>query len=130
MAQANDFDWVTAQAACSSASVFERLRMQIEQDVKIRQALRPKNALYDFRFVSEGKRFVVIVEGNEIYKAVRFSLSDTAIDVHDAAVERPMFQASLTLGDDGECRLKVGDKEYDFWQFRKLALEDVFFDGL
>jgi hypothetical protein len=33
----------------------------------------------------------------------------------------------LTLSDDGNCHLRVGETEYTFWQFRKLALHDLFF---
>ena len=44
--------------------------------------------------------------------------------MHDGA-DKLMFDATLTLNDKGECRLKIGEKELDFWQFRKLALEDL-----
>ena len=36
----------------------------------------------------------------------------------------------LTLADDGECKFRVGNAEYDFWQFRKLALEDILFTSV
>jgi hypothetical protein len=36
----------------------------------------------------------------------------------------------LTLSQEGECRLKVDGVEYSFWQFRKLALEPIFFDAV
>jgi hypothetical protein len=36
----------------------------------------------------------------------------------------------VTLNDEGECRLKVGDDELEEWQVLKRALETLFFgDG-
>jgi hypothetical protein len=36
-------------------------------------------------------------------------------------------KATLTLNDMGECRLKINGQEREFWQFRRTALEDLFF---
>jgi hypothetical protein len=32
----------------------------------------------------------------------------------------------IVLGDKGECRLKVGDRNLTFWQFRMMALQRLF----
>jgi hypothetical protein len=46
----DNFDWVTAIASCSVASVFARLRVQVGEDVRKRQELHPQAAHYGFRF--------------------------------------------------------------------------------
>jgi hypothetical protein len=125
-----DFDWVRERAECSPGPIFERLRMQVKRDVETRRKIAGDASPYKFSFVSEGKSFAAVVDGSSVYRAVRFTLNDDGITVYNGAIEREMFRATLTLADDGECRLKVGEKEYDPWQFRKLALEDAFFDGL
>jgi hypothetical protein len=82
-----------------------------------------------FSMVSEGRRFTVQVEGkNNLYRGVTFGLTLAGITVHSAAYGNDLlYDATLTLSDDGECRLKVNDKEYDLWQFRKLVLQGIFF---
>jgi hypothetical protein len=41
---------------------------------------------------------------------------------------KTILEGTLSLSDETECRLKVGDKELTFWQFRKRALENLFFN--
>jgi hypothetical protein len=41
-----------------------------------------------------------------------------------------LYEGKLTLSNDGDCKLKVGDTEYSLWQFRKLTLEDVLFTSV
>jgi hypothetical protein len=38
-----------------------------------------------------------------------------------------LLEAGLTLNDEGECRLRTGEQELTFWQFRKRALYNLFF---
>ena len=40
------FNWVTERSACSLPKVFNTLRSQVEEDVKTRNAQRPKNSPY------------------------------------------------------------------------------------
>ena len=121
-----EFDWVTARAKCSVANLFEALKLEVKQDVEIREALCAKGSHYGFDFVAEGKMFSAIVQGNKIHHAVTFSLEDQLISVRNEN-DAVMFRAVPTLNDDGRCLLKVGDKEYELWQFRKKALESLFF---
>jgi hypothetical protein len=126
-----DFDWVKERHSCSPSIVIEKLRLQVQDDVEKRTALmtQAEKERMKFEIVSEGRRFTVQVEGkNQLYRGVTFSLTVAGIAVHDAAYgENLLYEAALTLSDDGECRLKVKDKEYDLWQFRKLVLQDIFF---
>ena len=122
-----NFDWVTARAGCSPVEAFERLRLQIEKDIKTRQSLARK----DRKFSMEGadvESFSVLVEGSDVRTVVRFSLSDRGNIVVRDATGSTMFEAVLTLSDDGECRLKINGKEYDFWQVLRKALEGIFFE--
>jgi hypothetical protein len=124
-----DFNWVAARAECSPIQVAERLRLQIANDLEIRKSLMTpvEQQRYRFSMASEGRRFSVSVDGNDVYRGVRFSLVSDGIVVHNVVNDALLHEARLTLSNDGECRLKVGEKEYDLWQFRKLVLEDIFF---
>src|SRR5258706_16212487 len=78
-----DFDWVTARSACSLATIFEQLKMDLQADVEKRQALREEFAHYGFKVVNRDKRVAVVVEGNGIYDSVLFDRGDTDIVVVD-----------------------------------------------
>lgn len=125
-----DFDWVVARGECSPESAFERLKLQVEQDIAARKAQRLQGAVYGFNLISEGDAFTVRLEGNNVLKkSVTFRQSNVGVDVFDAT-GRVMLNAVLTLNDQGECRFKVNGKEKDFWQIRHAALEDLFFGDL
>jgi hypothetical protein len=38
-----------------------------------------------------------------------------------------MFDVTLTFNNEGECRLTVNGDERDFWQVRRMALEELLF---
>ena len=40
-----------------------------------------------------------------------------------------MFEVTLTFADEGECRLNVNGEDREFWQVRRMALEELFFRG-
>jgi hypothetical protein len=128
---ASDFDWVSARASCSALLMFQRLRMQVQADAVKRNEIRTANEKekYLFRFVSEDGVFVVSVDGQclETEIGVGFRRTPTGIEVFTPADNKPLFKADVTLSNDGECRMKIGEMEYNCWQFRKKALEDVFF---
>jgi hypothetical protein len=69
----------------------------------------------------------VAVDGPGIAgQAIRFKLNPPKIEVLDANDAR-LFDATVTLSDDGECRFMVDGAEREFWQLRKRALEDLFY---
>jgi hypothetical protein len=125
-----NFDWVKARAECSSAAIFAKLRMSIEADVEIRNALRQRDEIF-FRFVaSSNSRFAVASEEPITRMSggtIVFTVASGAIMATDGT-GKDLFVSRPTLGDDGECRLKIGDKTFDLWQIRKMALEDLFFN--
>ena len=122
----DDFDWVNARANCSPAFVFEKLRLLIENDVELRNRLRAKDTPF-FKVVSGANRsrFSVVSESISVHQTVVFSLTNSEISA--TGINGPIFNATVTLSNDGTCRAKISQKEYDLWQLRKMALEDLFF---
>jgi hypothetical protein len=126
-------DWIKQRSDCSLPKVFATLRPQIEQDVKTRNSLRPKTAPYEFSMTENLNEITVRLQADgpqgELQKSVIFDLQDHAISVRDDAGNR-LFEVTLTFDDTGKCRLNVNGEERDFWQVRRLALEDLMFRGL
>ncbi|MGB8112155.1 MAG: hypothetical protein WCF22_00200 [Candidatus Sulfotelmatobacter sp.] len=125
---AAEFDWVTERAACSLPRVFSTLRSQIEHDVNRRNSLRPNYAPYQFSIGEDTHAIIVRLEADEIHNSVVFTLADHAIIVRDDQGNR-IFDVTVSFDDAGKCRLKVNGEERDFWQVRRMALEDLMFRG-
>jgi hypothetical protein len=124
-----EFDWVTARSDCSLGAIFEKLRVQVGEDVKKRQALRGQGAqYYGFTLLEEPKSVGVMLEHmhDDLHRIVRFRLAKNAIEVVDEN-GKVKFVATPTLNDEGECRLKIEGIDRDLWHLRKLALEELFF---
>jgi hypothetical protein len=85
---------------------------------------------YRFKTGSQNWMFWVSVLGGAIDKAVAFHRTTTGIEVRDAGNDAVILKGELTLSNDGECKFKVGENTYSFWQFRKLALEDLLFTSV
>ena len=129
-ASVESFDWVKALSACSVFEVFERLRLQVKSDVETRDAQRemPRDQHYAFGFVSNGREFSAVVRGHKISGSVIFSLDipSQSIKVRNEK-DVLLLDATTTINDEGECRLKVKGQERELWQVRKMALESLFF---
>ncbi|MGA6987224.1 MAG: hypothetical protein WBZ01_14310 [Terriglobales bacterium] len=122
------FDWVTERSSCALPKVFKVLRLQVEEDVKTRNALRPNNSPYEFSVAANGDDFTVLLKAKDMHRAVVFTLAEHAILVReDKGI--PMFDVTATFGDEGECRLKVNGEERALWQVRRMALEGLLFRG-
>jgi len=122
-----DFDWVKARSECSLSGIFEKLRMQVKEDIDIRNSQLPALNHYSFRLISQGTMFAAIVEGNNIHGAVRFTYNvSRLIFVHDDK-ERELMRAFVTLNNDGKCMVRINEQEYELWQMRKMALERLLF---
>jgi hypothetical protein len=120
-------NWVSARATCSIGSLFEQLKIQLKSDIDIRQALvKGPPFFFAFRYVAENNTVAALLEGHRLHESVVFRLNDNAIEVMDKD-HKLLLTAAATLNDEGECRLKVGDQELELWQFRKRALENLFF---
>jgi hypothetical protein len=126
---ASSFDWVTQRSSCSLPKVFNTLRLQVEEDVKTRNSLRPNYSPYEFSLTEDTTEFSVLLKAKELQKSVTFSLADNAIKVRDDQGAQ-MFEVTLAFDDTGNCRLNVNAQERDFWQVRRMALEDLMYRGL
>jgi hypothetical protein len=122
----NDFDWVSALSKCSLAGIFEQLKEQVADDVEKRKSMGGGEG---YEVTISANRIAVInkmAELGVIRNAVVILLTEGAIEVQDK--DRQMkFKGTPTLNEKGECRLQVAGKETEFWHFRKMALEDLFF---
>ncbi len=130
----NNFDWVSAHAACSVSKVFHQLQLEIRTDIETRNRLSTENekSKYFYTCASNGNSLSVFIESQSVEVegiGVRFTRTPKGIDAYSLA-ERLLFSGTVTLSNDGQCRIKVGEIEYNFWQFRKLTLEDVFFTNV
>ena len=121
-----NFDWVTERSSCALPKVFKELRLQVEEDVKTRNALRPDNSPYEFSVAEHGEDFSVILKAKDVLRSVVFTLAAHAIVVRDDKGDR-MFDVTATFGDEGHCKLKVNADERNLWQVRRMALEDLLF---
>ncbi len=118
------FDWVTERSSCSLPKVFNTLRVQVEEDVKTRNALRPSYSPYEFSMKEDNGEFAILLKAKELQRSVVFPLAEHAILVRDDKTN-PMFEVTATFSDEGECRLKVNGEERNFWQVRRMALEEL-----
>jgi hypothetical protein len=125
----SNFDWITERSSCSVPKVFNTLRLQVEADVKTRNGLRPEHSPYEFSITEDTGEFRVVLKAKELQQAVAFNLADHSIIVRDNAGNQ-MFEVTVTFDDAGRCRLNVNAQEREFWQVRRMALEDLMFRGL
>jgi hypothetical protein len=127
--ETREFDWISRRSECSLPKIFASLRSQIQQDVNTRNSLRPKTAPYEFSVGEDINEITVRLRAREIEKWVAFTLADHAISIRDDQGNR-LFEVTVTFDDAGHCRLNVNGQERDFWQVRRMALEDLMFRGL
>lgn len=121
-----EFRWVKALAECSPFQVLKFLQDGCQQDVQDRNEQRSEGDAFGFKITSTANHFRVLREGNRISSSVKFEASPTGISVSDDN-DIVILQAILTVNDEGQCRLRIGNDEVTFWQFRRRALQDLFF---
>jgi hypothetical protein len=122
----NNLDWVTGRFACSLAGVFKTLRLEVEEDVKTRNSLRPPNSPYEFSILDADGSFTVTLEAQAVSKSVTFHLGEHSIQVRTEKGE-PKFELTLGYSTEGECQLKVNQEAREYWQVRRMALEELMF---
>jgi hypothetical protein len=122
------FDWVTQRSSCSPPNVFKELRLQIEDDVKTRNGLRPNYAPYEFSVSDIEGGFKVLLKSKDVEMAVTFILAEHGILVRDDKGVQ-MFEVKLAFSDQGECQLMVNGEARPYWQVRRMALEELMFRG-
>jgi hypothetical protein len=131
----DEFDWVSAQAKCSTASMFERLRTRVREDVQRRNGVFDRHDGWKFEFHDEGDLFEVSravqsgLSGSNVGAAVRFERVGRRIHVQGEDIDID-FTAMVTLDPTGVCRFVVGEAMYSEWEVRRLALEQLFFEEI
>ncbi len=129
-----NFDWVTARQQCSLQEVFEALRLGIREDVETRNADLPENPDPDkatLKVIEKGKTIRVYwhdMYGQYTHLFVEFTMTSQNITVKDD--DKTLFEATIGLNDDGDCKVIVFGKQYDLWQVRRKALEHLLFKVL
>jgi hypothetical protein len=121
-----NFDWVTERANCSLGVVFDRLL----EDTRADAATRNKQ-MGPVRLEVDAKPQVFTVFATDVKTSrvtrVEFQLGANTIEVVALDGGTLRLSAGLSLGDDGVCRLVVGGAGLLPWQFRRRALEGLFF---
>ena len=125
------FNWVSALSECSLTKVFEQLVLDIEEDVRTRNAALPAGTCYAFAVLRRNGLVSVFMDAKNCLiqpgpAAVKFSLAERAISVTDSA-NKEIVTATVTFNKDRQCRFKVGAEEWEPWRFRMVALQDLFF---
>lgn len=120
------FNWVTERSNCSLPKVFQTLRAQVEDDVKTRNDLRPANSPYEFSVEVNGTDFSVVLVAGDVRSSVVFALSEHGIFVRSGE-GNPMFEIALNFTAEGGCKLVVDGQPCEFWQVRRMALEELLF---
>jgi hypothetical protein len=124
------FDWVHARSECSLPHIFKELEQGVRDDIEVAQSLVPPR--YEIKFSmaqSSMKRFSTIRVDDPmrgISSSVDFVCTRDKIETYDENSQL-LLSASLTLNNEGKCRLLVNDTELTQWQFRRKALEKLFF---
>ncbi|MGO9338737.1 MAG: hypothetical protein ACLPY1_14650 [Terracidiphilus sp.] len=123
------FDWVAGRSDCSLPKVYRTLMAEVEEDVKVRNALRPDLAPYEFSIEEKLDSFAVHLRASEFHRSVTFVLEEHAIVVLDNSGNQ-MFEVTLSFTDDGKCRMNAKQQSRESWQVRRMALEDLLFRSL
>ncbi len=117
------FDWVTNRANCSLRDAYTRAKTDVQQDAVIMNTLAQREV---FQFKDNGEAFSIFVKNDAAHApTVEFKLSGDCIVISFDGKE--LVKATVTLNDTGKCTLVVDGKEIEDWQFRKMALEPLFF---
>lgn len=116
-------DWVTARSKCTLHTLFEQLKTGVERDTETRHAI-PGEAS-GFRFVANGRTFFVAMNCDDVRHTVKFQLGRKTIAV--TLDDEPLLEGEAMFCDDGICRLSVDGVPLELWQFRRRALERLFF---
>jgi hypothetical protein len=120
----DDFSWVDAVEACSYAKVFVELRAGVEEDVTVRNRQLGQNS---FGVTApKPESFTVYRDNPTSPNAVRFDCAKGAIRAV-ALGGGPDIIVRLKVNMSGHCRLVIKKQEYEQWEFRKMALEGLFF---
>jgi hypothetical protein len=116
-------DWVTERAKCSLTAIFLALKEGVKRDVDAQNDL---NGHPQLNYRDQDDRLQVYKRDGSGLESVAFALRSNKIEVLDTNGAL-IFEATITLNDLGECKLRVQNQERELWQVRRQALEQLFF---
>lgn len=122
----SNWDWVTAREKCSIVKMFELLGLEASSNVEVMNSLLADRGSNLWEFVTTNAAFSVSRREFTGLVGVRFALRGNQIHAEGQGVKVSLM-ASLTLNDEGECRLLVGAEQLDRWQFLRRSLEPLLF---
>ena len=128
----DDFDWVSAQSACTAEAMFERLRQGAQKDVDRRNSLAGEDGIR-YELHDDGDQFEVSRVAQSGFSTaktlafVTFTREGRRINVAGDGVDVD-FTLIVAVNAEGMCHYFLGEIEYAEWQIRKLALEHLFFE--
>ncbi len=133
-----ELDWVTERAKCTIRSVFKRLLHEIVVDVARRNdhltdSQKSNGVCFSVKEEDE-EAFVVERKGQGYAGAVSFVILGSFISA-TSGVGSGTIQATIGMNDSGRCMLRIPKvngqateyHEIETWQFRKKAMESLFF---
>lgn len=127
---ADNFDWVSAQAACTPQQMFTRLLEGARQDVDRRNSSnfgRDDGWRFEVNADDDDRFEVSRVAGSKSSAFVTFERVGPRINISGDGVDVELF-AIVSINPHGACRYFVGETEYLGWEIRKLALDLLFFE--
>lgn len=124
-----ELDWVEKRAACTATRSFNELRKGINNDIAVFNSIRklPPDQQFAGDMTSDGSTICVGQHGTQVRPIVYIRLVENTIVVRDM-VKQINWSVEPKLNQEGRCILKLKDgPELEQWQFRKKALEGLFF---
>lgn len=122
-----ELNWVERRVACTVATVFNELRTGIESDIAAINATKPLSEQFSANPLQSGMGIVIGQPRRVPNRRVLVALSDHNIEVRHEA-KGTNWSAIVGLNNEGRCILRLEDgAELEQWQFRKRALEGLFF---
>lgn len=130
-----ELDWVQARMSCTVAEVFNKLWLAIEIDVATLNAAKKLSEDLQFKVDRHPDGGTICVWQPKKVPSTRVLIT-AAADKIKVTQESDTKNWSVTLGlnDEGRCILRLCDEkgeptafEMEHWQFRKKALESLFF---
>ena len=121
----DDFNWVENRNSCTADKMYHLLRAGVESDVRTRNEQRKAE---DFTIYSSTDGSFS-VRKQALMGGVTFSVSDGKISAtEESTIDRIdykhlIIEASVSMSDDGVCRLWYENEHHELWQFRRRALE-------
>jgi hypothetical protein len=124
-----ELNWVEKRAACSVQQVFSELVRGIDNDVAVLNQVRqiPDQTRFVAEMLSDNS--TVVVGQVNVSPRIRVKIGIVGDRVETSGeVGAGTLSARVALSNVGRCVLVLGDgTELEQWQFRKMALERLFF---